>query len=367
MKIWLGTPAILMFSIWACSGSDRPGAFGTGNFAGESTLGGKAGTTGGANSGGTKSGGASGMMSIAGMSGAPAGGSAEAGGRASGGNLGAAGDLSAGGEPGTGLAGSGGGPTIAPTCSPTATWTNSVGVDSVNSGAKEILLDITHDELTIAWLKNDSQLHIADRTLPSDGFGNSHQVSVPNGYDPALGVALSADGLRLVLVATAGAGFAELTRATRSGNFDPTPSTAMFDTLNILPGTAGQSFRAPVLHAADNSLFYVGTMQVSSVYMSSRNGQSWGIGSLIGEGLLEGTQGNPNVLSAVSDDQLTFFYFNQAKGIQEARFRETSNSPLYDVVGFAQMKDARPNSACTHLYYSKGDSGNGDIYFAVRD
>ncbi len=285
--------------------------------------------------------------------------------------FGMAGNLSAAGEPGTGLAGSGGGgPIVAPTCDPNATWTTSTALASLNTAAKEVLLDVTQDERSIVWLSGEGQsrtLLRAERALASDSFGTPQTVAIPLGYDPALGAALSPDGLRLILVATAGSGFAELTRSSRAANFDPTPSTVAFETLNLIPQTAGQSLSSPVLHAPQASLYYVGTMQISNIYQSHLSGNNWGIGSLLGEGTLDGSAGKKNLLSAVSADELTFFYFNEAENAQQARFRESKDSPLYQVVGLAQMKDARPNSACTHLYYTKGDSGSGDLYFATKD
>jgi len=259
---------------------------------------------------------------------------------------------------------------VAPTCNPSATWSTSTALASLNTVAKEVLLDITQDERSIVWLSGEGQsrsLLRAERALASDNFGAPQTITLPLGYDPGLGAALSPDGLRLILVATTGSGFAEFTRSSRAANFDPTPSTAAFETLNLIPQTAGQILSSPVLHASQTSLYYVGTMEISNIYQSHLSGNSWGIGTLLGEGTLEGSAGKKNLLSAVSADELTFFYFNEAENVQQARFRESLDSPLYQVVGLAQMKDARPNSACTHLYYTKGDSGSGDLYFATKD
>jgi len=364
----LGFSSAVLALAWACSGSEKPAGIGLGNNAGnanlggQATSGGKSNAMGGKGVGGTGAGG-TGAMAGTGQAGAAAG--------LGGAGFGMAGNLSAAGEPGTGLAGSGGGgPIVPPTCDPNATWTTSTALTSLNTTAKEVLLDITQDERSIVWLSGEGQsqsLLRAERALTSDSFGAPQTITLPLGYDPGLGAALSPDGLRLILVATAGQGFAELTRSSRNVNFDPTPSTAAFETLNLIPQTAGQSLSSPVWHASQASLYYVGTMQISNIYQAHLSGNNWGIGSLLGEGTLAGSASKKNLLSAVSADELTFFYFNEAENVQQARFRENKDSPLYQVVGLAQMKDARPNSACTHLYYTKSDSGNGDLYLATKD
>ncbi len=364
----LGLSSAVLALAWACSGSEKPAGIGLGNSAGSTNVGGQANSGGRSNATGGKGSGRAGAGGAAAVAGAGQAGTA---GELGGAGFGTAGSLSAAGEPGTGLAGSGGGGALmAPTCDPNAAWSTSTALASLNTAAKEVLLDVTQDERSIVWLSGEGQnrsLLRAERSLASDNFGAPQTVAIPLGYDPGLGAALSPDGLRLILVASAGSGFAELTRSSRAVNFDPTPSTAAFETLNLIPQTAGQSLSSPVLNASQASLYYVGTMQISNVYQSHLSASSWGIGTLIGEGTLAGSAAKKNLLSAVSADGLTFFYFNEADNVQQARFRESLGSPLYQVVDLAQMKDARPNSTCTHLYYTKGDSGSGDLYFATKD
>lgn len=359
-----GFIASAMALIVACSESNKPKPIGLENTGGSSNLGGNS-------SAGGKTGGKSGGAASAAGSGAGAAGETSSGGSGTGGQQGFAGNLSAAGAPGTGLAGSGGqAQTTPPSCDPLATWANPTPLTSLNTANQETLLDVTKDERTILWLASEGQnksLWVADRALASDAFGTPESVPLPIGYNPTLGAALSPDALRIILVADAGAGFAELARASRSDAFAATLSTAMFSTLNLIPTTAGQSLSSPVLHVSDNTFYYVGTTQTSAVYESHRVGNAWSVGSPLGTGLLDGTPGQRNLLSSVSDDELTYFYFNEAAGKEQARFRETKDAPLYEVVTYDNLNDARPNSACTRIYYTNTSSGNGDLYFTIKD
>src|ERR1019366_6741812 len=141
-----------------------------------------------------------------------------------------------------------------PNCAKNGTWLAGVAL-GVSPPGDDLLDAVTPDELSIVWtvVQGATQtVHYADRTATSAPFTAR---SLTSGLFTNDRVALSSNGLRLLVVDADGQGFSELTRASRSDAFDPSsPSTASYPNLNgsLAPG---QAYGDPVL-AADDAVFY---------------------------------------------------------------------------------------------------------------
>jgi hypothetical protein len=259
-------------------------------------------------------------------------------------------------------------------CSSSGNWGSATPLSGISSAAaSEQLLAITPDELDIVFLRDGSPLR-AHRELFSAAFGQAEALEVPDGYGIDAGVALSADGKTLVLLATTGQSFAAFTRAARSEAFSAGRDASAFTGINQRALQTMQHYAAPVLASDGKSFVFAaftpepaagfpsGFAGISVVYESVWTETGWAMPLSISENLFDGTSATRALPSALSSDSRTLFYFDEASGKQMARFRDRSDAPLYTVLDLDTKTAAVPNAKCDRLYYSSA----GNVWVASQ-
>jgi hypothetical protein len=240
-----------------------------------------------------------------------------------------------------------------PKCNELASWSGAMALDTVSTAADETLLSITSDELDLAFLR-DGALYVAHREDASGTFVVGDAVSIPSGWSADEGVALSADGKRLVFVSSDQTMLGETTRTARDAAFTGHVDQTNFSLLNQASSYSGNIFAAPALSPDDQELFLSSTAPSggSTVVVATRaTDQTWTSPLRLSEAL-DGAAGMRRLPTGVSADARTLFYFNEATMKEEARWRDTAMlvSPLYDMVDLGTRRGAQPNSACDKLY-----------------
>lgn len=293
------------------------------------------------------------MQTAGGRSGAGVGGDSDLGGANDGG--GDAGDIGDAGSTALPEGGSGGRPLPGPSlCDEMAAWTGSANVAGVSTAASETLLSITPDELDLAFLR-DGALYVAHRAQASAAFSMLATVVLPMGWSVSQGASLSADGKRLIVVASAQNRLGELTRAARDVQFDGTVDETAFGAVNQSATYTGKIYAAPVVSPGDGQLFYNSAFpdSDSTVVLSTRvTGGAWSAPVRLTPLLLDGAKGARRLPTGLSTDERTLFYFNEESMQEEARWRDTAlpNAALYDIMSLGTRRGAIPNSACNRLY-----------------
>lgn len=249
------------------------------------------------------------------------------------------------------------------TCSEAAAWTGATPLSGVSTTSDEKLLSITADELDIVFTRDGALLH-AHRSTAKGAFDAGSPVTVPDGYDSTAGAALSGDGKTLLLVASDGHGFAELTRAGRADDFGVTADSSAFVALNERAAQTQEHYANPVLAPNGSSLVFLSftpgiAMNLAIVYESVLSANIWAMPSSISQGIFDGTTEKRPLPSGLSSDSRTLFYYDEATSKQVARFRDRPdpNAPLYDFVDLGGRAGAVPNSTCQRIYYTS----NGDV------
>lgn len=260
-------------------------------------------------------------------------------------------------------------PASPPLCPADASWADATSVPGVSTpGGDERLLAITPDELTLVF-KRDGAVLVAERASADADFQTLLSQSVPVGYDVDLGVAISSDGLLLILTQEGASGFAEFTRASRSVAFDATPNDAPYEVINSLSMMAGVDLSHPVIAADNTELWWVEGRAESSVWMAAFEGETIARGSQVGCNslgctlMLDGYGGARKLLTGLSEDRRTVFLVDDLSG-QQSRNREGTalDSGFFEELDLSPRMDARPNADCTKLYSSSA----GDILFETR-
>jgi hypothetical protein len=165
-----------------------------------------------------------------------------------------------------------------------------VSIDGLPTGQGATALTVTPDELTIAWVQptpgseGGIQIHAADRASTNVPFGPARALTAAAAYAGSDGIALTPDGLGLVVVRADRMAFAQVTRSSRSGSFgdpDETPyqqvnSTVVANPMSMVPRPFTY-LGDPVLGQDDLTLMYSGYGSTSggsvavSVYESQRS------------------------------------------------------------------------------------------------
>jgi hypothetical protein len=291
---------------------------------------------------------------------AGSGGLAEAAGTSSDG--GAAGEAGTAGEAGAGGLEQGVIVVVPPSsCSEAADWAAAAPLAGVSTTDDEKLLSITADELDVVFLRNSALLR-AHRSAANGVFDVGSAVTVPDGYDPTAGAALSGDGKTLVLVASDGHGMAALTRAARTDDFGPTADPAAFVALNERAVQTQEHYAQPVLAPDGKSLIFLSyTPGIADnpavVYESLLSANIWAMPNNISKYIFDGTTAKRPLPSGLSSDSRTLFYYDEATSKQVARFRDRPDAPLYTLVDLGGRMGAIPNSTCRRIYYTS----NGNV------
>ena len=257
-------------------------------------------------------------------------------------------------------------------CSRTATWGAGVLL-SVSSVSDPDAFDaITPDELSIVWTLGQGSartVNYADRGSTSDAFGTAQSLAA--GQFVGDRVAISPDGLRLIVVNADAQGFSELTRTSRTGAFGAA-ATGNYVNLDAAGAiSAGQSYGDPVL-LADDAVFYYsvygGSGQTQTIYRSNRllPTDPWPKGFPLPASAGIDAQGalrrRPTAISA---DQQTLFFWDEVNSIERAAWINDSTGAFDIFVDLGARSMAAPNQACSRLYYSAQGASSIDVFTAT--
>lgn len=253
---------------------------------------------------------------------------------------------------------------------------------SASTSADDTLGSISGNDLNIAWLAvsadagNDRVIHYANRHYPTDPFPSAMLLDPGTEADLDAGIALSADGLRLVVVLPDRKGFTEYARNDAEEPFTTPPSDTQFDVLNTqishyLP--PGAQCGDPVFSADDLTFYfsvygvddtsgdYGGYVSDHTIYSSTRIPYvSWPAAEALQGAPIEAHCEARRRPTGISSDQLTLFYWDELSGSARAAFRPSIDEPFSGAVELGDRAFAQPSPDCTTLYYS----GSGDVFTA---
>ena len=267
---------------------------------------------------------------------------------------------------------SGGGPSGPPppasACSQTAIWGTGTEL-AISAPSDNNLGAITPDELTIAWTigtGSSAVIAYADRAAETDAFGEPQTLSASSFADDR--VAVSADGLRLVVVNADRQGFSEMTRTARTGT-GSTFGAASVGSYSNYAGTLAtttEAFGDPVLSADDEAFYYSiygRPGQTSTIARATRltATDAWPVGALLPATPVLAEEQEEVTLrrrpTAISSDEQTLFYWDEVSGTERATWLDTSTGVFTVFVDLGARQWANPNLACTRLYYSEEPAG----------
>lgn len=265
------------------------------------------------------------------------------------------------------------GPTV---CDPKTVWTTGTLVPNVSTPQPDNLGAITGDELTIAWMSVAGTVQYADRAAATDPFGPAKTVTGPIALDR---VALSGDGLTLVVLRGDRKIFAQVTRASRSVPFGAVLDTGPFSGLDPLSSgtedagdaSSAANFGDPVL-SADGHFFYYsvlagGPATIAESYRSGNN--PWPKGRFLTNAELAPDAGKLRRPTGLSTDGRTLFFWDEVDAVEKMAFRGDPIVVPFNVFGqftvVGAFANAQPTTKCQRLYYdAPGSVGGTDLFFA---
>jgi hypothetical protein len=249
-------------------------------------------------------------------------------------------------------------PNPTPTCDLTAKWGAPVGLAGLNSAADEQLLAMTHDELSLVLSRGDA-LFVADRADAAADFAAPVAVSLPAAYTFAHGLALSDDGLTLVLVSQDQLKLAEVTRSARGKTFGTAANTTRFAWVNANLTQSGL-LSSPVLSADGKGLVLT---RLESADMTA----FWVRGAKLDEATaldavtLGAVDGKHKLTQSLSADLRTLFFFDEAVGHSAALQSTTPLAAFTERIELSGLLSAFSNSACSRLYGTREVDGSLDV------
>ena len=237
-------------------------------------------------------------------------------------------------------------------CSPQRGWPAAVAAP-VTVGPNASLLGITPDELTIVWLEPESSqvvYFVADRSSVAGAFGQAQRLPGENV------LAVSPDGLRLVVLSDDQGALLERTRADRGQPFG-NPVEGEFVLLNSNAQASGNGFSSCVFSPDGLGLFYTigGADERHLLRESRRSAGAWPIGVALEGCELEAHAGFGRYPTGVSSDGKTLFFYDAWRGIARGAWRETSDGPFTWFRDLGDWRAAQVNAACDGLYYSTAE------------
>lgn len=269
-------------------------------------------------------------------------------------------------------------PLLPSLCSPTATWKAAVAVNGLGLPESELLGAVTADELTVAWTTptagGGGTVRWADRATTADPFGAAQTLASSLGAFALDGVALSADGMTLVVVKADRSNFVAISRTARSGAFDTVVVDA-FKSFNLGEGMLPPSHFSPVLSPDGTRFVYAirtpGLDQpVILESQRNRNG-GWQVGSAYSNSEFFSLSGQLRRPTGIASDGRTLFYYDEVSGTEKAAWRDSVSKLTYTtIVDLGAKQQATPNAACTRLYFvvpsaDGGTTGDGGALLGI--
>ena len=270
---------------------------------------------------------------------------------------------------------------VPPKCSVTMQWGTGTKLP-ISTAQPDFFGAVTPDELTIAWMTTAGAVLYADRNAATDPFGAPQTLTAGIALDR---VALSVDGLTMIVVTTSRNALAQVTRGSRGSAFTTTLDLKPFAGLDPLSqeGDAGTMpshglFADPML-SEDGQFFYysqygVSTLTMCESYKKTGDTSPWGQG----RNLLETQLGAPDtsgvrmIPTGMSSDDLTLFYWDGVAKTEKAAFRDNAmkNNTFKQFLTLGPTyRNAAPVGSCGRIYFCDGPpSGDGgadlDLFFA---
>jgi len=230
-----------------------------------------------------------------------------------------------------------------------------------------MIASVTPDELSLAWVEpvaGGGIIHYVDRGALSMPFGFAQAITAVD-LDPLQGIALSQDGLRLVMVRAKGLGFVEQTRAFRGDPFDK-PSSAPYASINALAAQqAGLTFADPVLSGDDGVFIYSQFSGVAgpTLFESQRSGlDPWPVGAGLTGKLLTMADGKRRRPTGLSSDLRSLFYHDDVSGKLRVAFRAAKTGQFTAASDINAGITGQPNYSCTRLYYTGQEGGKAHVW-----
>ncbi len=258
-------------------------------------------------------------------------------------------------------------------CSPTAQWSAGTLL-SLSTSVLDRFGAITPDELTIAWMTPDGDagavgtVHYADRSTASDSFGADQTLAAFGGYFALGPVALSPDGLTMIVVRADLQGFGAATRASRGAAFG-SPDEAPFSSIDLnhadIPVT-GSVMDDPVFAQDGRSLLFTDLAPTTTNSVTSLDlvGGSWTNRDTIVAGALQVSGTHLRRPTGISSDRLTLFFYDEVASIERAIWRTTATGTFTQAEDVGPLLYAQPNAACTRLYYSAQGASSVDLFYS---
>ncbi len=288
-------------------------------------------------------------------------------------------------------------------CSPTGKWSSSSVPLGFGPGAR--LLAITPSETTVVFSRTTgggTAYYYADRASAAAAFGTPRVIDPFANLDPSQGFALSADGLVLIGARDTHVGFAQIARHTLADPFvgsgrvrvvPPPPGTtanldgsvaasdagapavdagdldasvavadeAPFATFNVFAIQAGELDSAPVVSENGATLYYhTDIFGYASVKTATKTSGSWGDSQYLSATLFSSGSTGYQLPTGISSDELTLYFLDTATPAEKAASRDVPGIPFDTAVTIGAFPDAKPNAACTRLYFT----ASGDVAYA---
>jgi hypothetical protein len=271
-------------------------------------------------------------------------------------------------------------PLLPPVCTDGMGWSGAATpIPNVSTGESELLGTVTADGLSIAWVvasgAGAGTVRYADRAASSQPFGATKTLAGTFAVDR---VALSSDGLTMIVVLPGNVGFGRLTRAARGDAFTGAPDTAPFTALlGGNPETdAGSGARVgdPVLTDDGRTLFFslYNTSIDDTLAVSQFNGMSFAPPLVLIDPMFRAQGGKRRRPTGLSSDGKTLFYWDEVLGAAQATWRKTAK-PGDFAFGPPLSLGARQGAQagggdCGRLYFSAAEDGGTslDLFFADR-
>jgi hypothetical protein len=256
-----------------------------------------------------------------------------------------------------------------PLCNPTA----SVGTPALvlSTPDPDLLGAVSADELVIAWTSLPSGgapvVHWAERTKATDTFGAAQTLDAAFGPFAAEHVAMSGDGLKLLVVSDDHARVVEVTRAARGAPFDTLGDD--FRDANPRDGGDGVApgigpFGSPAL--SGDLLFWGFTHGADGLTFAQNAGGAWNVLVPFPSGLVPPGSGAATMIATgwAADDR-TFFYWDTTASKARAVWRDPTSGAFTTTKEYGAQQFASPAGSCAQLYFSfAGAGGDLDLFVA---
>ena len=242
----------------------------------------------------------------------------------------------------------------------------------VATGDDDLLGYVTPDELTIAFLAPAaSEVHYSDRSDSVNAFDVLRTLPVAAGWYAMDRVALSPDGLRIVVLSTDKKKIGQLTRKARGDAFQGAPDATPFAAINGALA-AGESLGDMIVSGDDATLIYsvYSASSTTTIHVAKHAspGAAWtATADTFGGADLDAANGKRRQPTGISGDQLTLYFWDQQKELQRGAWRLHVGDPFTYFEDYPQLAMAVPAGNCKKLYFTGAGVSSKDIQLAFPE